>query len=1047
MKVFIFVVSIFSAFTIASQSSNISWQTTFEAIDKFGNIGSGNTGVYGESTCDEIKFTSSTVNLGYIDPFQVEICLSFPTSKHEIVDPGNLELRYQILGSDWYCTTHTLSVQQVVDEPFLETHCSIRFTEGTSGGATVTFHSRELDSPDQSPFLIVYDNLFLINKQVVGNYFLSDFLSGGSNSLSAIFNSDGTCNMTQQYYDRSFDLKGSLFVDQDYCFRYVESGSLFVNAYNITMKGEAEIIVSSGNSLGIKDNVELINCPLEGYWKSITVESGATLNADGATFQGANSAIRIKDGGVAVINNCTFIDNFIGITVEEGGTLVVNGSTFTNCNTALENKSNQTIEFVGNTVLDCTNGINSIGNPTMTLEENTFANGSKGISFIGTPNVLSFNRNSFDNYQTGISLTSSQSSVNLTSTFGNENTFTNNRYGIFSNTDMWIQHSIFDNNNVAITSWFANDVRVWDCQIDESHIAVDGYKSMLNLKDNFIGINTPVNTGVNMILCEATQINSSIITAYKSAINSIAGVNIEITDNCQLTALGGGSNISGAAVKSFDDINFSVHNSLIESGGNMGGIFLNSSSPCTISNNYITMNDDFDSSGIRVHGGGQITINDNAISGVMDNAITFLNTHNNFITCNILNGGGSSLYVGSNSGPQDIKGNEMTAEREIYTRSILDPQFHRGNFFMDQVSSIIVGDGLGDLELEFSRFTVDPTINPLYLPAIDTDMVREGTAGTDDNFNCTGDVGPGINGEGGTSSFLCRYIIYLNDKKSENPKKYWINMYHIYRYYLKNVPSKNWSSCLKTLWTSEDFCGIKELAEAEVEIAHAIEHNEEQIRDEREDLYTHLANTDGFNKKLQDLRSLSIATRNYTEKSLLEIKQSLKKLVCTNEISIIYKRNLIKRVDFRLSNDGIVLNDRETLADASLCADEYGDAVHWARGILSASDDSRYDVNDNCFVSTDKRYVKSEVLDIVNLKIVPNPAVSQFSIEGLKGDEEYSILIANNGGFVIYNQRWISNDSGFHVVDISNWPNGIYFIEVTNKTSLSKTYEKLVVLH
>ncbi len=82
---------------------------------------------------------------------------------------------------------------------------------------------------------------------------------------------------------------------------------------HLTMSPGAEIIVEAGNTLILRN--ELVTCCLNqsDRWKSITVESGATLIALNTTFDNGHYAINAMPGSTIYVKDCHFEDAYVGI--------------------------------------------------------------------------------------------------------------------------------------------------------------------------------------------------------------------------------------------------------------------------------------------------------------------------------------------------------------------------------------------------------------------------------------------------------------------------------------------------------------------------------------------------------------------------------------------------------------------------------------------------------------------------------------------------------------------------------------------------------------
>lgn len=123
------------------------------------------------------------------------------------------------------------------------------------------------------------------------------------------------------------------------------------------------------------------------------------------------------------------------------------------------------------------------------------------------------------------------------------------------------------------------------------------------------------------------------------------------------------------------------------------------------------------------------------------------------------------------------------------------------------------------------------------------------------------------------------------------------------------------------------------------------------------------------------------------------------------------------------------MSDRTVLDGiASLCAYEYGDAVHWARSLMLEHTSTDYYVNDNCNINTAPRSrgEGSNEISIGNVVVFPNPTSGLLVIESKVYSESKLILTDINGRKMIEEDIKGSN----HELNISMFPKGVYFITV-----------------
>lgn len=108
--------------------------------------------------------------------------------------------------------------------------------------------------------------------------------------------------------------------------------------------------------------------------------------------------------------------------------------------------------------------------------------------------------------------------------------------------------------------------------------------------------------------------------------------------------------------------------------------------------------------------------------------------------------------------------------------------------------------------------------------------------------------------------------------------------------------------------------------------------------------------------------------------------------------------------------------------------------------VPSISDKSYYYIDDVSVKSTLTNINKYSIEHIFNY--YPNPVSDILNIE-LKNIGNYDIIILDVTGNVIINQK---NINGFYSINVSNYPNGIYFLQLSKENNLI-TNKKIIINH
>ncbi len=85
--------------------------------------------------------------------------------------------------------------------------------------------------------------------------------------------------------------------------------------------------------------------------------------------------------------------------------------------------------------------------------------------------------------------------------------------------------------------------------------------------------------------------------------------------------------------------------------------------------------------------------------------------------------------------------------------------------------------------------------------------------------------------------------------------------------------------------------------------------------------------------------------------------------------------------------------------------------------------------------------------DNSNINIYPNPATNKFEVKGLMFDGAYELRIFDVMGKEVLKTNVIGEKS---IIDVTNIKNGIYYVQISNSSSLGKSagaYQKLVIQH
>lgn len=110
------------------------------------------------------------------------------------------------------------------------------------------------------------------------------------------------------------------------------------------------------------------------------------------------------------------------------------------------------------------------------------------------------------------------------------------------------------------------------------------------------------------------------------------------------------------------------------------------------------------------------------------------------------------------------------------------------------------------------------------------------------------------------------------------------------------------------------------------------------------------------------------------------------------------------------------------------------------------SSNKRYDFNDVCFESIEKRSAQAKEVQR-SLEVSPNPADDQLVVEGLLMNLNYTVTLIDIQGRVVKQDVIIDNQSRDFVINITDYNTGLYFLNVTNDTNNEILQQKIVIQH
>lgn len=735
---------------------------------------------------------------------------------------------------------------------------------------------------------------------------------------------------------------------------------------------------------------------------------GNNTTGEGVIHMHDDATIRITNNSNLTMRNYSVVacdGRWNSIIVEGGSSLIIDNSSYEDARDAIilepgaaiiiDNGSRFTDNFTAVTL----NG------GSASIRSTTFENNGIGLHIDGDVNMVSFRNNVFEGCDQGVRV-SGGTGINLAATPGNPNVFDNCDFGIVvvrAGAD--IRNNEFRSNLVSIVVLNAD---------------------FTNIQENSIGFEENSGTGIIAISSEFRVESNEVGTNGFTGPRAIVGVsnsNYGIVDNdIEATRIGisvrgsqgeidmnriGLSNPIPTGIDqlfSTDDISDNIINATDFA------IRSNSSTNSSINNNLLEASDD----GLFLMGGStNQTLSQNIIEAGMS-GIRMDNSGGNISECNEI-AAENAIRIGFGSDIQEILGNNLSGStNDILIESVLGVQEHNGNIFNGET---IDATALSDDDVFDSRFIVDQDDDSLIPDDAMPQEIVELQDAENNTFNCDGMVGPGFH-QFTNPIFMCWYIQRLEALKNANPKLYWSSMYRLMRHYSLRISYSNWPECVKTYWMQENTCGMKYLLEKEVKLKTELLQGSETSPEERVYAYEQQA-------------------------------AELQEFYCTNQMFNVWKEVYISVLK-ELSNNELTESEKNTLDTyARKCAYKFGDAVHWARSLMSAYNSVDYYVYDDCQYRTRGR--SSEENDVLfdeaptdqltnEVLISPNPAHNEVTIYS-EVSEIAQVFIYDATGRTVKSENVKALNT--LQLNISDLKAGLYLIKTVDTTGQAIT-KKLI---
>ncbi len=691
--------------------------------------------------------------------------------------------------------------------------------------------------------------------------------------------------------------------------------------------------------------------------------------------------------------NFSSLSEYNTISVKDGATLKLTNCTISNAVNGITVESGGTLILDKVTISSCSeSGIKALGGSNIILKDCNLEFNEIGLLIDGNVNVQNLEFNNINNNSKGIKINNTLSLINLNHI--NINTLESNIVGLEVNLgNSTIGNIDFINNSTGIYLRQTEVLEIQNCFISGSVSAVRGDFCKFDFLDNTI-INC--NVGFDISASNDYSIFNNDIDASQLATriywskgeidnNRIGQYEImqrglhQIFTNDEIQDNTISTNHTNILANSI--FNSSIdHNNLL--GADYGYFAVGGTSEAFVEYNIIVAN----------------------TSGVLYNSAGTNNTGCNEIDAE------EAIWVRDNSDLQDLITNQLDgSENDVLIYSVLGVQEHNGNEFLGENVTAI---GLNFNEIKNSSFIVDQNDQSLIPDNPNPPELVDPEPFIGTPKNCDGLTGSRMKQRFLDPIIMCAYLQKIEGFKISNPQYYWNRMYHLMRYYLLEIPLAQWPNCINFAWSNEDMCGLKVIVENEVEIKNLL-----------------IGSQSATNLKSS---FDSIKSNQTVELSGLE---------CVLDITSIWKDVYLLMLK-RINGEDLSLQDQNVLESAATkCSAEYGDAVHWARSLLSEYNSNDYYVNDNCTLSVQQNSRTDRKLEKLSFRVSPNPVLDVLHVNSNIEDIRYTLYDTNGKTIMKGQLKSLSFDIDMHEVF-----SGSYILEIVSPDG-QKAIEKIIKIN
>lgn len=436
---------------------------------------------------------------------------------------------------------------------------------------------------------------------------------------------------------------------------------------------------------------------------------------------------------------------------------------------------------------------------------------------------------------------------------------------------------------------------------------------------------------------------------------------------------------------------------------------------------------------------------DNEIEQNISNstAVNLVQTNNNLICNNLFNNGSTGLEFDMNCLDTRVSGNTFGnySSAGIRINSVIGPQEHEGNIFEGPFANI---GAAGGMLPDLSKFTVNPTVNPLFLPDTYTPGLFTPDLSTNEVNNChfiqasqdddieltalDSSIVKGTTNFNLLDSWLSELELYNNIENSNLLLNNELSSFFYDWYGAQSETNVQYFSNIKyglgNLWPIE--------LTASVDASASV--LEQLLGETLDDPYDGSGTVDQYIQLSQDysiaesdfLSAVGVL-QEYQVGIIENIRNTHELITPTSSFEEVTYDIIPLYLEF-LQGSKFESNSEKfniIYTTAELCPEEYGFAVFWARAILRSHKIAYSESKcDSKLVEIRSRKDVELVHEFLETKIYPNPVLNRLNIINKGENLDYTIFDVN--GNLVYKER------GCKVINTEFLSSGIYYLIISN---------------